>query len=302
MGFSVYCSTTHVHCVAGTQAGKALRVTDYLSVPLGEGAVINGIITDEELLTATLLEMRQKKLIGGARVSLVADSSTIAMRTLTAPVLPKKELHAFVQRELSAYMEADTPLVCDYAVLEESLPTGGGSILAVGVPRAFLEAYVRVFTNAGYQLQNINVGLNAQVKLVRSMKNAAGETCVLAMVDGNNLVLSIFDRGKHLHANRYRLMNRFGSLGWLDEFENNISSLIQFNKGQRNNDINAIYVDGLPEEAYLQAEAGLSHYNVRVQPFPTEGAILLSGNAAKERDDAFRLGKYQYNVGSLLKK
>ncbi len=133
------------------------------------------------------------------------------------------------------------------------------------------------------------------------MSELCDEMHVLAMVDGNNLILTLFDGAEYVLANRYRLLNTFLQAGWYEEFSDNISSLIQFNKGQKNRDITAVYVDGVPEAALMEMEESLRRANVKIRPIPREGAVELEEQAGKE-SEAFQLGKYMYNVGNLLKK
>lgn len=298
MGTSVYCSATHIKLVEGSASGKKIRITAYESYPLPEGVLINGMITDEDAVATALKEMAKERKLQNKSVALVVDSSNITLRTLTAPLLSKKEVLAFARQELSLYQEQDADIVYDYAVLTPKLEGGGGSILAAAASRSFFESYLSVFRTVGMKVSGINIGVNCQVKLARLFKAQVEGAYILAHVDGNNLLLTLFEGGRYLLANRYRLLFTFGSQGWFHEFADHVSSVIQFNKGQKGNkDIAAVYIDGLHSEARETIASGLAAFHIQVLPFPQAGAIEVS----TRNEEEFQLGKYQYNVGNLLK-
>ncbi|MDL2257997.1 pilus assembly protein PilM [Eubacteriales bacterium OttesenSCG-928-K08] len=300
MAISVHCSATHIHIVEGSVSGKKLTINSYVSAPVPEGAIINGMIIDEENFLQALKHMVANKVLPAKKtVSLVVDSSNIMMRTLAVPLLSNKEVLKHVQRELSIYLDDAVEHVYDFAVLQPKLNDGGGSILAVAAGKPLLESYVRVFKAAGLNVSNIRLGASCQIKLAQFLPAFKDQTFILTQVDGNSLVLTLYDKGNYMLANRYRLLNTFGSIGWYDEFDDHISSMIQFNKGQKsNNDVSVVYADGLTNAGVARIRDTLAGFKIAVAPFPFDKAIALPSDAANE----FQLGKYQYCVGNLLMK
>ncbi|MDL2234866.1 pilus assembly protein PilM [Christensenellaceae bacterium OttesenSCG-928-L17] len=300
MAISIYCSAMYVHVVDATVSGKNIKVKDFFSQPVPEGTIINGLITDEEALVNVLKQLMIDKVISKSSVSLTIDSSNILMRTINAPMVSQKSMMDFVKNELSIYMEDGTENIYDYAVLEPKLAAGGGSILAIAASRALIDSYEHVFSAAKLKLENINLGLNCQIKFAQFIPQLQNETFILTQMDGNNLVLVLYNKGKYVLANRYRLLYTYGTSGWYEEFDDHISSMVQFNKGQKNNeDISIVYAD-LNEAGHEQVAAGLRNSNLELKPFPGEGNVQLVGKAAQR--GAFEIGKYQFALGNLLKK
>lgn len=300
MSICVYCSAAFIKVVDGAQSGNKLRVSSFEAYPVPEGVIINGVITDEEAMVALLKEMKQSNVLPQKPISLVVDSSNIMMRTLNAPLLSPKEISRFVFNELSMYQEEETDMLYDYTVLEPRLPSGGASVLGVAASRQLIDSYQRLFRAAGFTLKSINLGINCQIKLARFLKLLKDEAYILAQVDGNNLVLSLYDGENFLLANRYRLLFGFGTDGWYGEFGDHLSSMIQFNKGQKSNrEISTVFADGLSEEGLASLASMLLGFGIRISPLPQD-RVELVGKAAQQ--GGFQIGKYQYNIGNLLKK
>ena len=300
MAVSIFCSAMYVHVLDAAASGKTIKVKDFFSQPVPEGTVINGLITDEEALVNVLKQLVIDKIITQKTVSLAIDSSNILMRTMTVPALNPKDLMDYVKNELSIYMEDGTESVYDYAVLEPKLAAGGGSILAVAASRALLESYQNVFLAAGLKLADINIGVNCQNKFVSIVDRLQNETFILTQVDGNNLTLTLYNQGKYVLANRYRLLYNYGTTSWYEEFTDHISSIVQFNKGQKNNDdISTVYVD-ISESGQAQVADNLRIMGLELKEFPGAEVVRVLGSA--EKRGHFEIGKYQFALGNLLKK
>jgi Tfp pilus assembly PilM family ATPase len=269
---------------------------------LPEGAMINGIITDEEAMIRYLSGIGAEMGILKHDALLVIDTNSIRSKVMDLPVVPEAKILEFIERELAAFTEGENNDVFDYTVMNGKLPEGGARILAVAVDRDILSVYRNTFTSAGFNLKNINIGVNALIKLSRILPQLNTGAKVLSVVDDRNLTLSLFENGAYKITNRYRLFNADDTPEWRQEIGNNISSVIQFHKGQRpEEEISAAFFAGLSAARVSALADALSFLNIGITELDLASKIKLSGKAAPRNAD-FEPGKNLLNLGALLKR
>ncbi|MDF2567747.1 MAG: pilM, partial [Oscillospiraceae bacterium] len=77
MTTSVYLSNEEVTVVSGKALKKKVKICSFETVPMPEGAIINGKITDDDAVRSILTTLRQGKKIPKKNVRLVIDSSSV---------------------------------------------------------------------------------------------------------------------------------------------------------------------------------------------------------------------------------
>jgi len=302
MSVSIHCSPTHLKLIVGSADMGTIKVQDFGMFSLPEGAMINGIITDEEAMIRYLSGIGSDMGLFKNEALLVIDTNSIRSKVMELPVVSETKILEFVERELAAFTEGENNDVFDYTVMNGKLPEGGARILAVAVDRDILNTYRNTFTSAGFNLKNINIGVNALIKLSRILPQLKSGAKVLTVIDDRNLSISLFEKGEYKITNRYRLFNADDTPEWRQEIGNNISSVIQFHKGQRpEEEITSAYFAGL-SGARVGALAGtLSFLGIEIEELDLGSKIKLSGKAASRSAD-FEPGKNLLNLGTLLKK
>jgi hypothetical protein len=303
LDISIYCSPTHLKYVVGDADSRNIKIQDYGEIPLPEGGMINGIITDENIVTNFFLGAGRDFGLFKSPVWLVIDNNNILTRNMEVPPVAEAKVLDFVRAELDQRGNEAASDVYDFTVLNPKTRSGGVSILAVGVGRPLLESYQRVLEGAGFDLHGINIGVNCLIKLSRFLPVIHHAACILAIVDGRMLSLTLFSGGEYRISNKYRLVNPEGTAEWHTEIGNNLSSMIQFNKGLRTgHDISAAYVAGPAEDAIKDMGERDSYLGIDIRPLQLqlEDSLSLSG-AAQQRGD-FQAANYLLNIGNLLKK
>jgi len=268
---------------------------------LPEGAMINGIITDEDAMIRFLSEVGVTMSLLKQETLLVIDNNSIRSKVMDMPAVPEAKMLEFISRDLGSFTEGESNDVFDYTVLKAKLPEGGSRVLAVAVDRELLQTYRTTFTSAGYNLKNINIGVNAANKIARVSSQLTTGARILAIVDERNLTLVLFEGGDYKITNKYRLMNFDDTPEWRQEIGNHVSSVIQFHKGQRpTEEITAAFFAGLsPAQTAALAEP-LAFLGIEIGMLDLASHVKIASKAAT-KDGGLNPGKYLLNLGVMLK-
>ncbi|MDR3308178.1 MAG: hypothetical protein LBS58_04700 [Coriobacteriales bacterium] len=308
---SVYCSPTHLKLLVGTVGKQSIKVEDLFEVRLPEGGMINGIITNDAVMT-DFFDMVAKQY--GATNSgfmssrflknptqLVIHTNSIQTKVMEVPPVAEAQVREFIKRDFVQYSDEAPDDLYDYTVLNPKLPTGGAEILAASVGRGLLESYRTCLLSANYNLKGINIGTNCLVKLVSHLPQLAYQSFVLTQVDREVQNITLFLNGTFRLTNRYRLVNEPNTPEWLAEIANNLMSMLQFNQAQRAHaEVKQVYFAGLADELLAQLAANFSYLKIEIAKLDLSGSIEFSTKVS----DAGLLdpGSFLFNLGSLVKR
>ncbi|MDR1495435.1 MAG: hypothetical protein LBS67_00735 [Clostridiales Family XIII bacterium] len=304
MSNSIYCSPTHLKFVSGDADAKTVKVRKFAELLLPAGGMINGIITDEDVMTRFFAGVNNDYELAKEPTLLVINNNSIQAKSLEVPPVSDDMVLNFISREYSQYGEGGNDNnVYDYTILSPSGPSGGTQILAVGVARDLLEVYRKTLVNAGFDLKRIDIGLNCQIKLARFLPQLQQGSIVLVFIDERSLALTLFENGNYVVANRYRLTHASDDPELVDEIGGNISSMIQFNKTQKDSAaITAAYIAGASEAQVSAMQLSLTYLGIEIRSLDMSDRITLQDAAATTEGLYFDAGGYLLNLGNLLKK
>jgi Tfp pilus assembly PilM family ATPase len=71
MATSVYLSNEEIIVISGKASKRSIKVKEFHSVTMPEGAIINGIITNEDIIKQTLFQMRKKRFLPKKNIHLI---------------------------------------------------------------------------------------------------------------------------------------------------------------------------------------------------------------------------------------
>jgi Tfp pilus assembly PilM family ATPase len=277
--------------VVGSADGKGIKISDFGSVLLPQGGMINGIITDAEIMTKYFSEVKSENALSKEPTWLIINNSTIETKVMDVPALGEDKILEFVRREFRQYSDEENDAVYDFNVLNPKAASGGVTILAVGVSKEFLTTYKTALVSAGYDLKGINIGLNCQIKLAGFMPQLKTRTVVLVQLDGRTLSLTLLTNGLYRLQNRSRMVHPENDPEWTDEVASNISTMMQFNKTQKDNEeIAAAYVAGVTPQGMSLLTSGLTNLGIDIKELDLMGSISLTGKAQSK--GPFNAGEY----------
>lgn len=231
--------------LADLKRGEA-KVIKSLEYTLEPGSVVNGVlIKTNEILN---IVKGNRKLLKNATV--VLNSSNIQIKKVDHPQLKGSKLDSYIIREFSIPDDASLVYGTTSRKIENQYKT-----IFMGVPVEIIKSYLQLFDEAKVKIGRFEVLQNGMAKFVKNKQDLAGQTFVLNLIEGNNLISVLIEAGEYVLTDRSRLLSEPGSEQFLEELLQKISSIIQFNRSQKSPyEITKSYYVGLPRESLLILE------------------------------------------------
>ena len=263
----IYLSNTSAQLVSGVCNGSnQIDISDFQDYQLPEGTMLDGAIMDEDALK-DVLRIINKKGIGDCK--LVIDSGQIVHKNLIVPKIKDKEIHAIVKEEIDSLENGEHDLIYDYTILKDKLVDKPG------------------------------IEINAIDKLIEDIIRLSQRNFVIAVINGNDIALYLFEEGKYVFSNRSRLFSERGSSSFTMEVSNILIKFKQFIKtADYNQNIERVYFCGLDDyEEKMLFEVVSDSVDIRAMRLANSNTIYYSGNSKE-----FLLHKYVYAIGSLCER
>ena len=231
--------------LSGKLKGKNIFVNSYKIFELSEGSIINGIITNSYEIKEVLQKIKlDKSLYFKNNVSIVLDSSLIYIKKGNFPITSKSKMEIFVENEFVGLESNTNELIFDYSVISKS--KNKSNILCYAVEKNMIKNFIEIFTEEKISISSIDISTNSLSKFLMNIKFLEKKTYVIANIDRNNISLMLFVNNSFYYLTRARLLSDYGTEDFYQEISTNISSLIQFNKSQRNGfSIESVYSFGI---------------------------------------------------------
>ncbi len=297
---SVFISNDGIRILTGFAKGKTITVKSNYFAPVDD-AILGGVITNDYTLKRKLAEMWNNYSLPKKNVYLIIDSGSILTKTVIVPPAKPDNIIKIIKGEFMDVENYDE-LLYDYFVLDPKLDNGCASVLACASEKPFLTTYVELFSEIkGLKIECIDVALNCKIKLMRFL-NASNKRAVLtAIIDKNVMTTSLFVDGIFKFNSKTRLFEERGTPNLSEEISRAFSSMIQFNKTQKNGyDISDIMICGLTEkEANTPMEISSALGISSVKSFPQYSDIILD----KTERPSLRLSVSDciYCIGNLIR-
>jgi type IV pilus assembly protein PilM len=202
-----------VRIVAIRPGSEGLTMKRYHSEPLASGAIQNGKIIQEEVVSQAINTAVKKLGIRGAGIYLSVPTSSTVLRKTTFPVMNDKELRNMIDVELNSgsQMPFKDP-VFDFVRLGYAPTTDQGErvsqqskqkqeeVLIFASPSNVVESYVRVVRQAGLKPLSVELESLASFRLLlqyseKSSKERLPECFIVINLEAAQLEFSIFVDG-----------------------------------------------------------------------------------------------------------
>lgn len=290
----VFFSNVGIQVLQGVIKSGQLKIQNFRTLPLEEGVLINGVITNEESLRNTITIALEENHNLFKNMNLIIDSSLIMTKNIEVPKLSPKALSALALSEFEDTAGNYEDLIVDYS----SIPgPNGQNMFGCAVEKRVLEPYVALFESLKIKINSIDIGLNAIIKYVSKTRDYNGMTFALNIVDGNNLLSLLFENGLYIFSNRSRLMADRGTDAFASELSTRLSSLIQFNKSEKSEHtlVMSLYA-GLDEFELNTLKTLVFYPDLKLFMLPQTPNIEASFNV----DETFDFGAYLYSISGFF--
>lgn len=293
MATSIYISNEKIDIVQGSVKSKKIKINNVIDIPITEGAIINGVITDEYEISEKLKEAFDKNPSLDKNILLTVDSGSIYVKKLTVPAISAKKLRNIIKDNFSE-IEGYEDFLYDFATLDMGEKKDGALVLACAVERELIESYYDIFKKLNIKIKKINISHACAISLISKVGTYLNDTFVISILDKNNMSNLLFVNGVYSYSNRTRLVEHRGSDACASEISNILSSLIQFNKSEKNGtEIENFYFCGVNENENGLFETLTRDLERNVSEFKTQDNIIF-------RDKKFSAAEHFYAIGNLI--
>jgi hypothetical protein len=265
MKASIHISTNYIEVLAYTKSGDRVNVKDYLSSPLPEECILNGIILDNAPIIEGLRSLKGTKPQYFKDVSLVIDGSFVYTKQIAVPGKLSKILYDEVIRDEFSDISADSEnLVCDYYPLSVN-EDGSRQVLACAVENSHAQAYLELFKAVGVTPKSVNLGIHTVLHYIKRRQDLKEVPMILNVVDDELLISLIFHGGVNLFQSRTKLYGEDRTV-LVRSTLGGISGIIQFNKSQNFTDLTHCYYLGLDDNEMKLVSAENTYQELTFYP------------------------------------
>lgn len=293
----IYLSNISAQLVSGECNNNQINIDFFQDYQLPEGTMLDGAIMDEDALKDVLQTIKQK---GINKCKLVIDSGQIVHKNLIVPKVRDREIRSIIKEEIDTLENGVSDMIYDYTILRDKLINKPGiEILYCAMKKQIIEEYISVFNSLDIQIEAIDISLNAIDKLVEDVIKLTQRNFVVAVINGSDIALYLFEEGKYVFSNRSRLFSERGSTSFTMEISNILIKFKQFIKtADYNQNIERVYFCGLDEyEEKMLFDVVSDSVDIKVMRLTNSNAVSYKG----EYKD-FLLHKFAYAVGSLYER
>lgn len=227
----VFLSNTNIQIASGSSTVGGVKASKLFSAPLPEGAVLNGVVMDREMLIQTIKTVWQQNKLPKSEVTLIINSPQLRANRTNAPIQPDKKTTEFIRRETadSEYGRFQHPVTGWYLVGKDS-KSKTQKVIYETAESDFVAGYVDIFEKAGLKLKSIHNGVQIATEFLT--KQSAGKTVIYMILDGNSLVTIFFAEGKYYYDSTSRVFSQPSTPEFAREIYSSISSIRQFMSAQ----------------------------------------------------------------------
>lgn len=231
----VFLSNTNIQIASGSPNGDGVRVSKLVSAPLPEGAILNGVVMNQDAVIEALKTAWQANKLPKSEITLIINSPQLRANRVDAPILAEKKTTEFIERETndSEYGRFQNPVTGWYTVSKDN-KAKTQRVVYETAEIDFVNKYVEIFNNVGLKLKSIHNGV--QIATEYFTKQASGKTVLYMILDGKSLVTIFFAEGKYYYDSTSRVFAQPGTPEFAREIYSSISSIRQFISAQHLNE------------------------------------------------------------------
>lgn len=234
MSIVVFLSNINLQVAVGSSTSTGVKVSKLFSAPLPEGAVLNGVVMDQDLLTQAIKTAWELNKLPKQEITLIINSPQLRASRLDAPIASDHKTTEYIKREIAQtdYGRFQKP-VTGWYIVKKNGKAKTNSLIAETAESDFVGKYVEIFDKVGLKLKSIHNGVHLATEFFG--KQVAGKTVIYMILDGNSLVTIFFAEGKYYYDSTLRVFSQPGTPEFAREIYSSISSIRQFISAQHLN-------------------------------------------------------------------
>lgn len=203
---SIDITDKQVKLVRGTLSGNKIRVLEVETRDLTLGSVSNGYITDIPMVAGEITDIIATKNIKEKEAIVCINSGSILYKELTIPKPKKITNSAAIEAMILNTMGITKEYNISYSIVGETKDENDTpmlQLLATACPQRMVDGYIRLFTQLGLNLKQINISNNCISRLIlNTPKLESAMPLMLVQVDNDFVNINLYENGQ-VTLNRY---------------------------------------------------------------------------------------------------
>ena len=203
---SIDITDKQIRLVRGALNGNKIRVLEVETRDLTAGSISNGYVTDIPMVAGEITDIIATKNIKEKDAIVCINSGSILYKDLTVPKPKKISNSAAIESMILTTMGITKEYNISYSIIGEDKDENEQpvlKILATAVPQRMVDGYIRLFTQLGIKLQQINVSNNCITRLIlNTPKLEASMPLMLVQIDNDFININLYEDNQ-LSLSRY---------------------------------------------------------------------------------------------------
>ena len=287
----IYLSNRTIRVIDGVYTKGTVKIKGLYHTVDQNGCIINGTIADKEGLQKKILELWEKEQLPKKDVALVINSSQVTSKVLDVPKMNHEQTLGYVAREFADVSRIeDSVYMSD--VLSEDKKAKMRTLFAGVASRAFLQGYQQMFEEIGIQISRIEGIRGPLFRMIGSLEQVKGHTCIFQMISESTLVNVLYVKGKYVYSDRVRLFSDPDMPEFAVEVARSLGQMLQFAKSQNIEEpIHEVYGAGMRKNA-LEVFLNSTHLideNLEVCRLERDGIFLAPNEEIDEQLEEYAL-------------
>ncbi len=203
---SIDITDKQLRLVRGALNGNKIRVLEVETRDLTAGSISNGYVTDIPMVAGEITDIIATKNIKDKEAIVCINSGSILYKDLVIPKPKKISNSAAIESMILTTMGITKEYNISYSVVGETKDENDQpalKILATACPQRMVDGYIRLFTQLGIKLHQINVSNNCITRLIlNTPKLEASMPLMLVQIDNDFININTYEDNQ-LTLSRY---------------------------------------------------------------------------------------------------
>jgi len=197
---SIDITDKQIKLVRGGLNGQKIRVLEVETRDLAPGSISNGYITDIPMVAGEITDIIATRNIKEKEAIVCINSGSILYKELSVPKPKKISNSAAIESMIVTTMGVTNEYNISYSIIGDDTDENGQPTLrinATAVPQRMVDGYIRLFTQLGIKLNQINVSNNCITRLILNTPKLDGSMpLMLVQIDNDFLNINLYEDGQ----------------------------------------------------------------------------------------------------------
>ena len=235
----IYLSSKQVMILTGDKFNSIKKAYRF---EFKESCLINGVITNYDVLKKELGDFVKNNKISVKDVTLVLHSSKVINRNISLPSkLKEKEIYPLIEKEMYDLTRFESKYYFDYEFNDNIYRS-------YAIAESLIQPYIDLFKELKFNLKCIIPALESLIDICTELGFMRDKTGAVEFFDGDSVITMLFDKGSFVYSSSSRFMSIPGTLAFGKEVINKCLDLRNVLMSQKSKSVlECVYFCGFNE-------------------------------------------------------